>query len=104
MPANLAPGVYPVVFTVGTAASPPLNLTVGSGAANAQFTIPPVGNDMAATDAARGPVRLYPAWQAALPAAASTSRLFDLLLNSGAVPPSHVEGAQNAKEVDRRDR
>jgi uncharacterized protein (TIGR03437 family) len=109
LPANMAPGVYPVVFTVGTAASPPLNLTVGSGAANVQFTIPPVGNDTAATDAAvsdaaRGPVRLYPAWQAALPAAGSPSRLFDLLWSSGAVPPSHVEGEQNAKAVDRRDR
>jgi hypothetical protein len=82
---------------------------VGPGAANVPFTIPPVGNDTAATDAAvsdaaRGPVRLYPAWQAALPAAGSPSRLFDLLWSSGAVPPSRVEGAQNAKEVDRRDR
>jgi hypothetical protein len=214
VPANLALGVYPVVFTVGTAASPPLNLTVGSAAANVQFTIPPsanqasdgsyhyttqlseiggvgvnltkltvfgtdyssqianwfgstrlpangtlsggfiatcpcnppwdgawqitgtddkgitntwsgvvhflpastspdsssvprpmaVVNDAAASDAARGPVRLYPAWQAALPAAGSPSRLFELLLNSGAVPPTQVEGAQNAKAVDRRDR
>jgi hypothetical protein len=69
-----------------------------------------VGNDSALSDAAvsdasRGPVRLYPARQAAIPAAAgSPSRLFDLLLNSGAVPPSHVEGAQNAKADDRRDR
>jgi hypothetical protein len=212
VPSNLAPGVYPVVFTVGTAASPPLNLTVGSAAANVQFTIPPstnqaadsgyhyttqlsetggvgvnltrlvvfgadyssqianwfgstrlaangklsgsfaascscsppwdgiwqitgtddnghtntwsgavhflpassspdasaapkplaLANDTAASDASRGPVRLYPAWQAALSATGEPSRLFDLLLNSGAVPPSHVEGAQNAKEVDRR--
>ena len=214
VPANMAPGVYPVVYTVGTATSPPLNLTVGSPAANVQFTIPPSANqasdsgyhytallseiggvgvnftklmvfgtdytsqianwfgsarlpgngtlsggftascscsppwdgnwqitgtddnghtntwsgvvhfvaastspdlspaprplalasDTAAADASRGPVRLYPAWQAALPATSSPYRLFDLLLNSGAVPPSHVEGAQNAKAVDRRDR
>src|ERR1035438_8550020 len=47
VPSNLAPGVYPVVFTVGTAASPPLNLTVGSAAANVQFTIPPSTNQAA---------------------------------------------------------
>jgi hypothetical protein len=64
-----------------------------------------VGNDAAASDSSRGPVRLYPAWQAAIPSAAgSPSRLFDLLLNSGAVPPWPVEGAQNAKVVDRRER
>ena len=42
--ANQAPGVYPVVFTVGTAASPPLNLTVaGSASTNMpfHFTSPP---------------------------------------------------------------
>ena len=62
-------------------------------------------SDAAVSDTSRGAVRLYPAWQAAIPSAAgSSSRLFDLLLNSGAVPPSHVEGAQNAKEVDRRER
>jgi uncharacterized protein (TIGR03437 family) len=64
-----------------------------------------LGNDTASPDASRGPIQLYPAWQAAISSAAgSPSRLFDLLLNSGAVPPSHVEGAQNAKDVDRRDR
>jgi uncharacterized protein (TIGR03437 family) len=62
-------------------------------------------NDTASPDASRGPIQLYPAWQAAISSSAgSPSRLFDLLLNSGAVPPSHVEGAQNAKDVDRRDR
>jgi uncharacterized protein (TIGR03437 family) len=62
------------------------------------------GNDAAASDASRGPVQVYPAWQAAISSTTgSPSRLFDLLLNSGLVPPWQVEGAQNAKEVDRRD-
>ena len=42
--------------------------------------------------------RLYPAEQATMPSAAgSSSRLFDLLFSSGATPPPHIEGAQNAK-------
>jgi uncharacterized protein (TIGR03437 family) len=61
--------------------------------------------DTVAPDATPAEVRLYPAWQATMPAAAvSPSRLFDLLVNSGATPPSHPEGARNDKAVSPRDR
>jgi hypothetical protein len=45
VPAKLAPGVYPVVFTVGGVPSSPIKLTVGAASANVLVTfIPPSVN------------------------------------------------------------
>jgi hypothetical protein len=45
VPAKLAPGTYPVVFTVGGVPSAPIKLTVGAASANIQVTfIPPSVN------------------------------------------------------------
>jgi hypothetical protein len=47
VPAKLAPGVYPVVFTVGGVPSAPIKLTVGAASANVLVTFVPPSVDQA---------------------------------------------------------
>jgi uncharacterized protein (TIGR03437 family) len=65
----------------------------------------PLGKGDVASSATPAGDRLYPAGQATIPSAASSSsRLFDLLFSSGATPPPHPEGASNAKADGPRER
>jgi hypothetical protein len=55
----------------------------------------------AALDTIPAGERLYPAWEGAIPSAASAPfHLFDLLSVSGVTPPTHPEGARNAKAAE----
>jgi uncharacterized protein (TIGR03437 family) len=72
------------------------------------FLPPSTGADAPAALAAGATAvgdRLYLPGQTAIPPAASSpSRLFDLLIGSGATPPPHPEGAHNGKSVGPRAR